>query len=222
MKNTLWIILIFLIAFAPRQAAAEETELRIGITQYPSTLHPMIDAMLAKTYVNAMVRRPLTIHNADWQPVCMLCTEIPSFENGRAERVILPDGDETVQARYTIDPQAVWADGVPVTADDVVFSWNVGRNEMVGTSNFELYSKDIINVEKIDEKNFVVTFEKEKCDFALISDFNILPRRSNRISLKKTLLNIKTPTVSTARPQQRACSMVPMFWPRSHPVRGLY
>ena len=34
-------------------------ELRIGITQFPSTLNPLIDSMLAKSYVLAMTRRPL-------------------------------------------------------------------------------------------------------------------------------------------------------------------
>ena len=80
--------------------------LRIGVTQYPSTLHPMIDSMLAKTYVNAMTQRPLTIHNPDWIPECMLCTELPTFENGRAEHVTLKDGTNTVKARYTIQENA--------------------------------------------------------------------------------------------------------------------
>ena len=157
-------------------SAMADSELRIGITQYPSTLHPMIDSMLAKTYVNAMVRRPLTIHDPNWQPVCMLCTELPSFENGRATYVDLPDGTKTIRARYTIRPDAVWADGVPITTDDILFSWAVGKNENVGISNFELYAKDIVDIENLDDKNFAITFEKEKCDFALISDFNVLPQ----------------------------------------------
>ena len=48
-------------------AAAPRDELVIGVTQYPSTLHPNIDAMLAKTYVLAMTRRPVTTYDADWK-----------------------------------------------------------------------------------------------------------------------------------------------------------
>ncbi len=172
-KLAVFIICLFL--FLPRTAAAEQT-LRIGVTQYPSTLHPMIDSMLAKTYVNAMVRRPLTIHNADWQPVCMLCTELPSFENGRAKKITLEDGTKTIRARYTLQPDAMWGDGVPLTTDDIIFSLQVGRNEQVGISNFELYAEDIIDIKKIDNKNFEITFDKETCDFAAINDFSILPK----------------------------------------------
>ena len=39
---------------------ARAGELTIGMTQFPSTLHPLIDSMLAKTYVNAMTRPPIT------------------------------------------------------------------------------------------------------------------------------------------------------------------
>ena len=36
-------------------------QLVIGITQFPSTFHPNIDAMLAKSYVLGMTRRPFTV-----------------------------------------------------------------------------------------------------------------------------------------------------------------
>ena len=46
----------------------------------------MIDAMLVKTYIEAMTLRPFVIYDKDWQLVCMLCTELPTFENGKAKR----------------------------------------------------------------------------------------------------------------------------------------
>lgn len=153
----------------------ENAVLKIGMTQYPSSLHPMIDSLVAKTYVNAMVRRPLTIHDVNWQPVCMLCTEIPTFENGRAKHVTLDDGTQTVTAHYTLQDGATWGDGTPVTTDDILFSWQVGKHPQTGTSSFELYANDIIDIQKMDDKNFIITFEKETCDFAVISDFHVLP-----------------------------------------------
>jgi peptide/nickel transport system substrate-binding protein len=72
--------------------ASLATELRIGITQFPSTLNPLIDSMLAKSYVLAMTRRPITAYDQDWELVCMLCTELPTIENGLAVPEDLPDG----------------------------------------------------------------------------------------------------------------------------------
>ena len=88
---------IFLAAFVvfggglPARAAAHE-ELSIGIVQFPVTLNPNIDAMAAKSYVLGHDHRPFTVFDADWKLVCMLCTELPSFENGRAVQIDLPDG----------------------------------------------------------------------------------------------------------------------------------
>jgi len=41
-------------------AATAKDDLVIGITQYPSTLHPNIDSMVAKSYVLGMTQRPFT------------------------------------------------------------------------------------------------------------------------------------------------------------------
>ncbi|MGK0169703.1 MAG: peptide/nickel transport system substrate-binding protein, partial [Gammaproteobacteria bacterium] len=62
-----------------------KNELVIGISQYPSTLHPNIESMLAKVYVLGMVRRPLTAYEQSWSLTCMLCTELPSLEAGTAK-----------------------------------------------------------------------------------------------------------------------------------------
>src|SRR6185369_11511976 len=73
--------------------AAERDSLTIGITQFPATLNPNIDVMAAKSYVLGMALRPFTVYDADWKLVCLLCTELPSIENGRAVPVNLPNGD---------------------------------------------------------------------------------------------------------------------------------
>src|SRR3546814_12067038 len=41
--------------------------LRIGISQYPTTLHPSIEASVAKSYVHGMTRRPLTVYDQQWE-----------------------------------------------------------------------------------------------------------------------------------------------------------
>lgn len=40
----------------PAKTVLAKDELIIGITQYPSTLHPNIDSMLAKSYVLGMTQ----------------------------------------------------------------------------------------------------------------------------------------------------------------------
>src|SRR5204862_8273933 len=110
---------LLIAAAALPAVAAEHTTLTIGLIQFPSTLNPNIDAMAAKSYVLGMARRPFTVYDADWKLMCLLCTQLPSIENGLAVPVDLPDGKpggkKGVDLTYTIRSDATWGDGVPVT-----------------------------------------------------------------------------------------------------------
>ena len=118
--------------------AAERDSLSIGITQFPATLNPNIDVMAAKSYVLGLSLRPFTVYDADWKLTCLLCTELPSISNGLAVPVDLPGGKKGIDLTYTIRADAKWADGAPVTTEDVRFTYDVGRNPQSGVSNAEL------------------------------------------------------------------------------------
>jgi peptide/nickel transport system substrate-binding protein len=84
MRRLLVILFLALALGLPGSARAAKDELVIGITQFPSTFNPNIDAMAAKSYILGMARRPFTAYDAKWQLVCMLCSELPTLENGKA------------------------------------------------------------------------------------------------------------------------------------------
>jgi peptide/nickel transport system substrate-binding protein len=125
---------------ATAYSARAET-LVIGMTQFPSNFHPAIEAMLAKTMVLSAIRRPFVTHDQDWQPVCLLCTTFPTLDNGLAQRETLDGGGEGLAVTYTIQPEATWGDGRPVTADDVVFAWEMGRHPLSGVSDQEAFRR---------------------------------------------------------------------------------
>ena len=154
---TVIVVLALGLAGVPRVMAA--AELKIGITQFPSTLNPYIDSMLAKSYVLAMIQRPITAYDQNWQLVCLLCTELPTLENGLAKRETLAEGKQGIAVTYRLQPEARWGDGVPVTSADMVFSWEVGRHPKTGVSDFEAFRR-ILSVEVIDDKTFVFHFTK--------------------------------------------------------------
>lgn len=176
------ILLLLLIVAAPAPAhgtAAERDQLVIGITQYPSTLHPNIDSMAAKTYVIRMAERPFTTYDADWKLVCMLCVKLPTFENGLAKRERLADGREGVAVTYTIRMDARWGDGVPITTKDVLFTWEVGRNPKSGVADGELYRR-ILSIDAKDDKTFTMHFDRVTYDYNAINDFDVLPEHIER------------------------------------------
>src|ERR1051326_9320657 len=81
--------------------AEEHDSLSIGLTQFPSTLNPNIDAMAAKSYVLGMALRPFTVYDADWRLTCLLCVTLPSIENGLAIPVTLADGKKGIDWKST-------------------------------------------------------------------------------------------------------------------------
>src|SRR5437660_3689113 len=160
-------------------AAAERDGLTIGIIQFPATLNPNIDVMAAKNYVLGMALRPFTVYDADWKLVCLLCTQLPSIENGMAVPIDLPDGKKGIDITFTIRPDAAWADGVPVTTADVKFTYEVGRHPQSGVSNGELYRR-ITGIDVKDDKTFTMHVDKLTFDYAAIHDFMLLPAHIER------------------------------------------
>ena len=175
-RATIAALAIVLALWAP--AVARE-RLVIGVSQFLPTLNPSIDAVLAKSYVLGMARRPITAFDASWHLVCMLCVTLPSFENGLAERVALPNGREGVRLTYTLQPNATWGDGVPVSTEDVLFTYEVGKNPKSGLSDAELYRR-IVNIHAIDAKSFSVTQDRIDYEYQALGDFEVLPAHIER------------------------------------------
>jgi len=158
------------------QALAQGTKdtLVIGMSQYPPTLHPGIEATVARAFALAFGWRAITDFNDDRKLQCYLCTELPSLSNGRVKVVDLGGGKRGLTVRFTLLPDLKWADGVPVTSQDVAFSWSVGKDPASGYSREDLFRK-IDSVEIIDAKNFVLHENKAEYDFDDLSSFALIP-----------------------------------------------
>lgn len=175
------LVLTTLLSFAP--AALARDTLTIGVSQYPSTLNPMIDSMLAKSYVLAATQRQLTIEGHDWETVCQLCVKLPSIEDGDAE----PFDSQTeegepvtgVRKTYEIRADAFWGDGTPVTTDDVLFAWEVGKHPESGVATVKAY-QDVLDIEVHGPKRFTMVERKLTYKYRSMGDFSVLPAHLDR------------------------------------------
>ncbi|MSP67786.1 MAG: peptide ABC transporter substrate-binding protein [Alphaproteobacteria bacterium] len=171
-------ILACCLALGAQPAAARE-QLVIALTQFPATFHPNINSMLAKSYVLALARRPITVHDKDWRLVCMLCTELPTIENGLARVETLPDGRQGVAITVKLDPDATWGDGVPATARDMVFTWEVGRHPESGFADAESFRR-IRAIDVIDTKTMVIHVDRLTYDYSNVGGDILLPEHLER------------------------------------------
>lgn len=177
-RHRLPALAIALLLASPAAAAARDS-LTIGITQFPATLNPNIDALAVKNYVLGMALRPFTVYDADWRLVCLLCARLPSIDNGLAVPVDRADGKKGIDITYAIRPEAKWGDGVPVTTADVLFTYEVGRHPQSAIGNAELYRR-ITAIDVRDDKTFTLHLDKLTFDYAAINDFVLLPAHVER------------------------------------------
>lgn len=176
-KTVLWAFMV-LIALTTAIKAEEfdkrHGRLVVGITQFPSSFHPTINSMMAKTYIMSMTRRPVTVYDREWKLVCLLCTELPTIENGLAKIIKTPDGKDGIAVTYTLRPDVFWGDGTPVTSKDVIFTWKVGRHPLSGVGGAEFY-RSLYKVVAEDDWTFTLFFDRVTFAYNSISDFSLLP-----------------------------------------------
>ena len=134
-------------------------DLVIGVAQFPSSLHPDVDAEVVKSYVNEFVIRPITAFDASWKNTCLLCTELPTLENGLAKVEDLPDGSKGMAVTLKLKPDLKWGDGQPVTAKDVAFTWKVGNDPNSGFSNPHPWSR-ASKVDIVDDHTVVLHLKR--------------------------------------------------------------
>ena len=174
-------IIAVVVLLGPAQAQKNADQLVIGITQFPSTFHPNIDSMLAKTYILSLTRRPFTSYDKDWKLVCMLCVTLPTIENGLAVPEKTARGKQGIAVTYTIRADATWGDGKPVSTKDVMFTWKVGRHPKSGVGDMEFY-RSLYKIDVKDAKTFTLHFDKLTFEYNAINGFDLIPAHIDEIN----------------------------------------
>ncbi|HAR65173.1 MAG TPA: ABC transporter substrate-binding protein [Lentisphaeria bacterium] len=91
-----------------------------------------------------------------------------------AQRVTL--AEDRLSVTYQLNPAAVFSDGHPLTADDVVFSFNLIQDPQY-TPTMKSYYADVKSAEKIDDHTVIFTFSTYNQELPLIlGQLSILPK----------------------------------------------
>ena len=147
-------------------------ELVLAMTQSPGTWNPLISSMLAKSLISNMTARPVTAYDPDWKLVCLVCTELPTLQNGKARVIDLPDGKKGMEIDVELRDMR-WGDGTPVSSKDVAFTLEVGRHPMSGVASSESYRR-IIKFDAQDDRRFTMTIDRVTFDYNSLG-LNLLP-----------------------------------------------
>jgi len=90
--------------------------LRVAVTQEPKSLNPLLATTTTDVFVDRLMFEPLLTADPHGNPLPMLATRVPTTANGGISR----DG---LTITYDLRRDAKWSDGVPVSANDVKWSW---------------------------------------------------------------------------------------------------
>ncbi|MPZ16008.1 MAG: hypothetical protein GEU73_16565, partial [Chloroflexi bacterium] len=102
-----------------------------------------------------MVNQYLANIGPDGQAEPRLLAELPAVEKGTWK--VLDDG--TMEVTYRIRSNAAWHDGAPFTAEDIAFSWEVGRDPDIPNGNRTAVNL-IEGIAAVDSQTAVATWRQ--------------------------------------------------------------
>src|SRR6185369_9745164 len=125
-------------------AAPKGGRLTQGVLGTFDSLNPFVVKGLALSQIRGYVVESLLARGYD-EPFTLY---------GLLARTVTTDADRTY-VTFTLDPAAKFSDGKPVTADDVIFSWQLLRDK--GRPNFRTYYVKVAKAEALSER--IVRFD---------------------------------------------------------------
>lgn len=132
------------------------------------TLNPYVSTAFIALQVTPAIIEPLVEVDADGQYRPVLAAEIPSDENGGI-------AEEGLLVTWRLKEGLLWSDGEPVTADDVVFTYQAATSEgSVRSGAFER----VVSVEAIDESTVEVRYSEFDSSYLDQFQWGILPRHA--------------------------------------------
>lgn len=126
--------------------------LRVGFVIEPATLNPVIGIELAASNTAQLIFDGLVHIDDRGRPVPDLAKAVPSRANGG----ISADGKTLT---YHLDARARWHDGVPVTAEDVVFTYAAIMNPANNVRGRHGYDQ-IASIDALDARTVRIRFKQ--------------------------------------------------------------
>ena len=148
----------FMAAYSPaapvvEPAPAEETSIVILIPEDPTGFNGLVTDTGYEQALMELALVGLTDIDPEGNFYLELAAEMPTLENGG---VVVDEDAWTMDVTWKMRDDVFWADGEPVTADDVIFTWNAIADPEGGIWAEGIDYTD--SIEKIDDYTFVVYY----------------------------------------------------------------
>ncbi len=105
----------------------------------------------------------LTTFDASGRRVAQIAEQAPTIENGRWR--LLPDG--RMEMTFTLRPNVLWHDGMPFSADDILFTAAIGQDRELPIVRPQIYDF-VERIEATDARTIVVLWKQPYVEADLI------------------------------------------------------
>lgn len=133
-----------------QETRGDSGHLNILYWQAVSIMNPYLSGGTKDVEASSLVLEPLARYDEEANLVPWLAAEIPSVENGGV-------AEDFTSITWTIAEGMEWSDGTPVTAEDVVFTYEYCTADGTGCAQ-EGKFEGITSVEAVDERSVRITF----------------------------------------------------------------
>ncbi|MEM8808668.1 MAG: peptide ABC transporter substrate-binding protein, partial [Cyanobacteria bacterium P01_G01_bin.38] len=140
--------------------AGADTTLKLLYWQAPTTLNPHLSSGFKDAEASRISLEPLASFDAEGNLVPFLAAEIPTLDNGG----VAADGTSVT---WQLNPEVIWSDGTPFTAQDVLVTYELISNPEVGATTAGTY-ETIETVEVIDDHTVKITFKEPNPAWSLV------------------------------------------------------
>lgn len=135
---------------------AQKSQIVFVISEDPPSFNPIMMATGFDLLVMKLVMLGLADMDVNGNVFPEIAAELPTLDNGE---VVIDEENGTMDVTWKLRQDIQWADGVPVTADDVVFTYNAVVNPDYPDLASWIPGIDYVDsVEKIDDYTVVVHY----------------------------------------------------------------
>jgi peptide/nickel transport system substrate-binding protein len=152
--------LLLVVPAVPRaaqpEARAAEKIVRIGVSGQLNSLNPLVASQAIESYIDCAIFSGLVVLDDRGDVSPDLARRVPTTRNGGVSL----DG-KTIT--YVLRPGVRWQDGAPLTARDVVFTFERIRDPRTGSPSESTY-QDVASVQARDAQTIVVRLKRPAAD----------------------------------------------------------
>jgi peptide/nickel transport system substrate-binding protein len=117
-----------------------------------------------RAYIEGFALRPVTAYNASGKNTCLLCTEMPTLDNGMVTIDERPPGLPGMSVTIKLREGLQWGDGAPLTARDIAFTAKVGHDPIAGFSNTHAWGR-VESVEVVNDQTAILHLDEVSSEF---------------------------------------------------------